>query len=270
MPDWKQLVRERLSQLNLPPGPKEDVVAELAAHLEDTAVSDHETGESENRALAQIHWHKLGRAIERTKSKEDPMNHPTKTILLPAIAILFAVGLVLVFLDRAAMVQRLIWIACAAMLVLAAATEVNHLNQRTRSLWLPALTTFFGASLSLMVCQLFGMQPRLVWIGKIAMSFYWPWLATLPIFGAVGAGLSQRAHGHAKARLAASLSPALIMLIVMALILPWGLAIDGLDFFRLVAFGLCLINWVAIPALALLLGALPFLRDSNLREVQLQ
>lgn len=149
-----------------------------------------------------------------------------------------------------------------------AKSEEDLMNHRTRSLWLPALTTFLGASLSLMLCQFFGMQPHIVWIGKIAMYFYWPWLATLPIFGAVGACLSQRAHGLATARLAAGLSPALIMLIVMTLILPWGLAMDGYDFFRLVAFGLGLLNWVVIPSAALLLGALPFLLSSSARQTR--
>lgn len=51
------------------------------------------------------------------------------------------------------------------------------------------------------------------------------------------------------------------MLIVMGLILPWGLYMDGLDFLTLVAFGLLLINWVAIPAVALFLGTLPFLHN---------
>jgi hypothetical protein len=95
------------------------------------------------------------------------------------------------------------------------------------------------------------------------MSFYWPWLGTLPLFGAAGAHLSKRAQGRISSLLTAALFPALIMLTVMLLILPWGLAIDGFHFFRLVAFGLGLINWVVIPAAALLIGAVPFLRDST-------
>lgn len=141
-------------------------------------------------------------------------------------------------------------------------SEEGLVNHRTKALWLPALATFLSASVSLMLCQFLGMHPRIVWVGKVAMWFYWPWLATLPIFGGLGALLSHRAQGHIRARLAAGLSPALIMLSVMLLILPWGLAIDGLHFLQLVSFGLGLINWVAIPAVALLLGALPFLHRS--------
>jgi hypothetical protein len=137
------------------------------------------------------------------------------------------------------------------------------MNHRTKSLWLPALVTFLGASLSLLACQFLRVQPRMLWMDKTVMWFYLPWLATLPIFGGAGAWLSQRAQGATGARLAAGLSPAWIMLTVMCLILPYGLAIDGLDFFRLVAFGVGLINWVAIPGIALMVGALPFLRSGR-------
>lgn len=142
-------------------------------------------------------------------------------------------------------------------------SEEDSMNYRTKSLWLPALITLLGASLSLAATQFIGLRPRLVWIGEMGITLYWPWLASLLLFGAAGAYLSQRAEGPAQARLAAGLSPALIMLIVMCLILPWGLAIDGFAFFRLVAFGLGLITWVVIPGLALLVGAAPFLRASN-------
>lgn len=95
------------------------------------------------------------------------------------------------------------------------------------------------------------------------MLLYWPWLAGLPILGAIGAHLSRRAQGPIHARLIPGLFPALAMLITMSLILPWGLAIDGFSFLRLVYFAIGLTNWVAIPGAALLVGALPFLRGSN-------
>lgn len=134
------------------------------------------------------------------------------------------------------------------------------MNYRTRSLWLPALVTFLGASVSLMLCQLLGMQPHIVWFERLAVSFYIPWLATLPLFGAAGAWLSRRAQGSMSMRFAAGISPGLIILIVMLLLLPWGLALDGLHFLQLVSFGLALITWVLIPAMALSLGVLPFLK----------
>ena len=259
MPDWKRLVEERLATLNLPPGEIEDVIAELAAHLEDSADTDTSASDDENGTLAEVPWPRLRRAIERTKRKEEEMHRLTKALLL-SIAVLFPAGLILLLQGRAAVLQLLIWIVCTAMLLSAAASEANRLNQRTRSLWMPALTTFFGASVSLMACEFLHLQPRVVEIARIGMWLYWPWLASLPIFGAAGAFLSQRAQGAASTRLTACLSPVLIMLTVMLLIVPLGLAIDGKDFFRVLPFGVGLINWVAIPGIALLLGGAPFLR----------
>jgi hypothetical protein len=210
MPDWKDIVRSRMAGLRLPGSVREDVIAEIAAHLQEvhddaTARGFSATAATELALQEVTDWRTLSIQITQAKHQEGLMNH------------------------------------------------------RTKSFWLPALTTLLAASVTLMMCQFFGMQPRLVWVGNLGMTFYSPWLATLPIFGAVGAYLSRRAQGPPQTRLAAGLSPALVMLIVMGLLLPWGLAIDGLSFFRLVSFGLGLINWVAIPGIALLLGALPSL-----------
>jgi hypothetical protein len=215
MPDWKKLVRKRLSKLGLPSGTTEQVIAELSLHLEETyqhAVSNGLTERAAIKvALQEVEdWHVLVTEIKRARTEESSMNY------------------------------------------------------RTRSLWLPALITLFGASVSLAATQFIGLQPRLMWFAGMGMTFYWPWLASLPIFGAVGAYMSRRAAGQTPMRLAAGLSPAIVMLVVMLLILPWGLFLDGFHFFRLVRFGLGLINWVGIPAAALLLGALPFLRGNNL------
>jgi len=211
MPDWNKLVQESLAPYQSP-AHREEVVAELAAHFEETYEAARSQGLTEPAALELTlqevkDWRALSASIHRAKSEEDPMNH------------------------------------------------------RTKSLWLPTLLTLLGASVSLMATQLLGVQPRLVWIQGMGLTLYWPWLAGLPLCGALGAYLSQRAHGPLRARLAAGLSPAVIMLIVMLLILPWGLAIDGFHFLRLVGFGLGLANWVALPGIALLIGALPFLHD---------
>jgi hypothetical protein len=138
--------------------------------------------------------------------------------------------------------------------------EDRQMNTRTKSLWLPGMATLLGSSLFLMALQHTDFQPRLVWIGHAAMLFYWPWLAGLPLFGALGAYLSQRAHGSIRARLAAGLSPSLVLLIAMCVFLVWGLAVDGFSMFRLFYFVLAIANWVILPACALLLGALPFLK----------
>jgi|SRR5579859_505027 len=205
MPDWKQVVRRRMPSWRT----KEDVVAELAHHLEETYEQARSAGLTQRSAL-------------RLTLKE---------------------------------VQS--WSVLATEIV--RAKQEGEMNHRTKSLWIPALLTFLGASASLMLCQFHGIAPRMLWFDHTVLVLYLPWLATLPVFGAAGAYLSRRAQGPMTARLAAALSPALIMLAVMLLILPWGLILDGLHFFTLVGFGVCLTTWVAIPALALLLGAMPFL-----------
>ncbi len=208
MPDWNRIVREHMSSPSSPCGPKEAVIAELAAHLEEVYEQGRSRGLDASAALEVAlqevtDWYVLAADIHRAESQEDPV------------------------------------------------------NQRTKSLWLPALISLLGASVSLMATQLLGLEPRPVRVHGMGITLYWPWLAALPFCGALGAYLSQRAHGPLRARLAAGLSPALIM---MAFILPWGLALD-LHFLTLVGFGLGLANWVILPAFAVLIGAAPFLRE---------
>jgi hypothetical protein len=213
MPDWEQFVEKHVSRRGLRGETRSEVIAELAAHLEESYDEARSRSLTEkaavNFALQEAgDWRVLAVNIRRAKSQE------------------------------------------------------GRMNRRTKTLWLPAVLSLLGASLLLMVLERLGFEPREVWVGGFAMSLYWHWLIGLPAFGAVGAYLSQRAKGSIVARLAAGLSPALVMLAVMSLILPWGLAIDGFHFFRLVAFGVGLANWVVIPAIALGIGVAPFLRQS--------
>ena len=141
------------------------------------------------------------------------------------------------------------------------------MNNRTKSVWLPAMVNLLAAMTLLMLVQRTGMQPRLVWVnaagGKFAMVFYFPWLVTLPFFGAAGAYLSRRAQGPTLARLAAGLSPALTLISLIALIAPWGLLVDGLSPFRLVVIAAGLLTWGLVPGIALLVGTLAFVVDAD-------
>ena len=146
-------------------------------------------------------------------------------------------------------------------------SEDNPMNRRTKTLWLPAAAALFGASTLLMFLQFLGVRPRLVLLGHVAMVLYWPWIASLPAFGGVGAYLSKRAHSPVHSRLVAGLSPALALLATMSLILPWGLIVDGFSGLTMGYFALAVINWVGIPGAALLIGAAPFLWE---RKVETQ
>ncbi len=215
MPDWKKLVREHIASAALPPASREEVVSELADHLEET----YETARSRNltdpAALERVaqevsDWHRLVKEISRAK-------------------------------------------------------EEKTMNNRTRSLWLPAMANLIAAPGLLMVFQKLAVQPRVLWIGDMAMVLYLPWLITLPIFGAFGAFLAKRAHARFVHRLIVGLSPALAVLGAFALVLPVSLVVDrqALRHFPFGYFALTICNWVVLPALALLLGTLPFLRERN-------
>jgi len=216
MPDWKKLVREHIASSALPAASREEVVSELAAHLEEAYEAALLQGLTEKAAveftLQEVNdWHALAARIHRARSEENPMNN------------------------------------------------------RTRSLWLPAMANLIVAPGWLMILQKLAVQPRVLWIGDMAMVLYLPWLVTLPIFGAFGALLAKRAHARFVNRLIVGLSPALAVLGAFALILPVSLVVDQhrLTNFPFAYFALTIFNWVVLPALALLIGTLPFLRETN-------
>ena len=145
------------------------------------------------------------------------------------------------------------------------AKEENPMNPRTRSLWLPAMVNLVAAPGLLMILQKLAIQPRVLWIGDMAMVLDLPWLITLPIFGAFGAFLAKRANADSVNRLIVGLSPALAVLGAFALLLPVSLITDRhlLSNFPFAYFALTVCNWVVLPAIALLVGTLPFLREPN-------
>lgn len=216
MPDWKKLVREHIASSALPAASREEVVSELAAHLEEAYDAALLQGLTEKAAvdfaLQEVDdWHALAARIQRARSEENPMNN------------------------------------------------------RTRSLWLPAMANLIVAPGLLMILQKLAVQPRVLWIGDMAMVLYLPWLVTLPIFGAFGALLAKRAHARLVDRLIVGLSPVLAVLGAFALVLPVSLVVDShrLRDFPFSYFVLTIFNWVVLPALALLIGTLPFLRETN-------
>jgi len=218
-PDWTKLVRERMGALGLPRDIQENVVNELAAHLQETyeAARSERIKEEEavELALQEVNdWNVLATKIQRAKSEEEIMNH------------------------------------------------------RTKSLWLPALASILAASVAMTLLQFAGVRPRLVWTGPMAMSFYWPWLAILPLCGALGAWLSRRDQGTVRSRLIAGLAPVLWLLFLAFLAEPLEIATSGLSHLRYFGYGVA--NWVAIPGFALLVGAIPFLWERNIPAAQPQ
>jgi hypothetical protein len=150
----------------------------------------------------------------------------------------------------------------------------GQVNYRTKSLWLPGLTTLTAAMGALAIIMghhvnRFYFEPRIYWYGSMAVvQIYLPWLAILPIIGAIGAYLSRLANGNLKTRLAAASFPALVL---FALFCP-GIAVTAVFEHHLnwhvlpVAFAGMVFSWVVLPGVALTLGALPFLGSPQLQE----
>lgn len=283
-PKWAELVRVRLP-LRCP----KDVVSELASHLEEVYADACASGTSDTEAvriaLEQVNnWPALAARIARTKSEEESMNDGTmndrtKTVLLPAIAVLFGVGLILLFVDHAAILPRVVWFACIALLLRTAAFERNRLNLRTKSLWLPGFVSLTAASL-LMFAEEFvlvhdpsfyftdiSMRPGHL-ISELPRWFYIAWLLVQVPCGALGAFLARRNGGTRIARMVAGAFPALTMFFLCGLLIPITAFFEHNTFAlsqpSSLAFGVLI--WAAVPGVALLLGAAPFLKESTLQS----
>jgi hypothetical protein len=103
MPDWQKLVRDRLSGLALDAAEKDEVHAELAAHLEESYDSLRAEGlpdqEAVHRTLAHVaDWRDLQRRIFKAKRSRHPMQKRIQRLWIPgfltmALSIVFLVTL---------------------------------------------------------------------------------------------------------------------------------------------------------------------------------
>jgi hypothetical protein len=279
MNNWQTMVRKKLEGGGLPRAHRDDVIHELAAHLEESYAQARSGGLADDAAVEQTlqqveDWDVLAEDIRRAKPREDDMNHRTKTLWLPGIAIMFGAGLLLVFLDRAASLQRFIWIGCMAMLLVAAASESNRLNHRTRSFWLPGFVSMTAATLFLFAADI--VSDPFLFFSQISLHpqdllrtnsgprwFYFVWLLAQVLFGALGALFSRRAGGTRTSRIVAGALPAIIIVGTYVVLIPFtskfsgNAAISPLPTFVASA----MFVWVGAPAVVLLLGAAPFLKE---------
>jgi hypothetical protein len=88
-PDFSFLVRERLGELKLDSAEQEEIIAELAGHLEEAYEQLRAKGlcnsEALQRSLEGTHWRQLSRKIQSAKCKEGFMNDRTRKFWLPAL-----------------------------------------------------------------------------------------------------------------------------------------------------------------------------------------
>jgi hypothetical protein len=217
--DWNASVRERLGGISLGPRQQDEIVAEIASHLEESFEKHRAQGLSESQAVqhafAEVeNWSQLTAKICRAKHEE------------------------------------------------------GNMNERTRQFWLPSLVSLTLSMVWLMTLQLAGAQPGLYRLGSLHLAIYIPWFISLPFFGAAAAYLSRRAGGDRLTRISASLFPAFailaaIILFIVPDILIFHEAAPSNAFVR-AHFGISTVigvfYLVVLPAIPLLLGALPFLK----------
>jgi hypothetical protein len=237
VPDWNAIVRERLQGLAVSPAQRDEIIAELAGHLEDLCQQQQAEGENESavvrRTLEQVtDWHRLARQIQCAKRKEETMNYRTKTLWLPGLISLTA---------------AMVWL----MIVEFINSEPHVLGMRQIAFdfapWPHLLPGAYDAFL--LICV--------------------PWLLFLPLCGGVGAYLSRRAGGERRTSIAAGLFPSIVLLgIFLCLILPLAVFWERNAFVihhPLYFAGGALLS-TAVPGVALFLGVVPFLKTTKLRQ----
>src|SRR5260370_19151977 len=122
-------------------------------------------------------------------------------------------------------------------------------------------------------------MPRTLGLGPRSLSgrgpgrilFYALWLLPLPLFGALGAYISLRAGGSARAILFSGIFPMLSLAACFFVILPLSIVLDRSIAFHLTLAGFLglLLSWVVAPGATLLIGALP-IQILHAREVNSQ
>src|SRR6266852_3183843 len=90
MRDWEELVRTKLAGLAIEQGEKREVIAELAAHLEETCETLRRGGmpeqEAIQRALSQVpDWNDLRNKICTARIKENNMNSRVTRFWIPGL-----------------------------------------------------------------------------------------------------------------------------------------------------------------------------------------
>jgi hypothetical protein len=90
MPDWREIARRRLTPLALDAKRQEEIITELANHLEDLYEDLLRQGKSEVEAVqsalsAAADWDELRRAIQHAAKEEVVMHYRLKTLWLPGV-----------------------------------------------------------------------------------------------------------------------------------------------------------------------------------------
>ncbi len=127
------------------------------------------------------------------------------------------------------------------------------MNNRTKTLWLPALASLTGSMAWRLILQRsFPPSETLLNHAGLPLAYQLLWLAALPLFGALSAYLSSRAGGDRLTGLTAALSPSIVMIPLWIALATRMSHPSPRQWFGL----LCgVLNWIVSPGIALSLGA---------------
>jgi hypothetical protein len=228
MPDWEKLVSWRLAQLALEERERQEVIGELAGHLEEIYEALRQKGASPDEAirgaLLQVdNWNKLQQDIFVARTKENAMNARTSRLWVPSLVTLAA---------------SLITLVAFGFLGL----QPGPLGSRPHH----------EESSSHLVGGITG--------GSHVVNEYTAWLMVLPFLGALGARLSHRAGGTFRDVIISGVFPALAWLAIVIVILSFAASLGhGLQAVTAPVGPAGLIAvLVLIPGACLLIGVLVY------------
>ncbi len=241
MLDWEALVSQRLGALEDDEREREEIVRELAGHLEDFYVAKCTQGLSESaaieQALAQVaDWRELTQKICMAKREEGTMNYRTKSYWLPGL-VTFTASMLLLMILQLTIPIRHPWY------------PTDYLVRRA-GLY-PVAMSNTGAQIYFFVAP------------------YLFWLLAQPALGALGAYLSRRGGGEKRARMVAGVFPALMFFCALTFVAVLVFFVTPNQFVLAhpLYFALIVVPWVLFPGAALALGVLPFLRETKTQQI---
>jgi len=140
----------------------------------------------------------------------------------------------------------------------------GQMTRRWKTMWLPGLAVSVAAQGLLLALGALGAAGRTVWHPPLPpVLLYWPWLLALPVLGAAGAAWSRQQGGTRFERLIVAVFPLAPWLVFFPMGVARILSEDIPTSEKLLVVLVGGLNWVIVPALALVLGALPVLHRSE-------
>ncbi len=148
----------------------------------------------------------------------------------------------------------------------------DYMSARVRNFWVPGLVVDLVAVFLLRGLQIAGVRPIVLLTHPIPLVIYLPWLLLLPLVGGMGAYWSRQAGGSMRTRVLVATFPCVVLgaAMIAGAIGSMIAALIGRDpgyvRFLAMAASQTLLVWAILPAIALGLGALPFVRSRQATE----